>query len=176
LLSSAITAMDAALCVHWSGDRQWHGPYRNHVLRVMAFCLALRPTMELFELGVAGAFHDLGIWAASTWNYLPPSGQLARQWLIRCGRSASFERVKAMIAYHHKLTRYHGPHQVAVETFRRADWIDVSRGRLSFGLSTVTIHAIRRAYPDLGFHSFLRSRALRALLEKPLRPLPMLKW
>jgi hypothetical protein len=172
----AALSMDGALQAHWCGIRQWIEPYRNHVLRVMAYCLALRPTMDPFELGVAGAFHDLGMWTSSTWDYLPPSIRLARQWLIRNRHSAATYRVQAMIKYHHKLTRYAGPHQVAVETFRRADWIDLTRGRISFGLSASTIGAINTAYPDLGFHAFLRRRTLQAFLRTPLRPLPMLKW
>lgn len=171
-----VETIDDILGTHWRGDPSLRAPYRNHVLRMTSFCRALSDAVDPFELGVAGAFHDLGVWTVPTWDYLAPSRQMAREWLWARQRAGCCERVEAMIEYHHKITRYRGPHEAAVEAFRRADWIDVSRGRLRFGVPAQTIVAINRSHPNLGFHAFLRRRAARAFIEAPLRPLPMFRW
>ncbi|MBJ8343442.1 hypothetical protein [Antrihabitans sp. YC2-6] len=66
-----------------AGDRT---PYTNHVLRVLEFCDALYAVgggsgavpSSREEYLTAGAFHDLGIWSAGTFDYLGPSAELAR--------------------------------------------------------------------------------------------------
>jgi len=168
--------IDSILDEHWRGDRSLLAPYRNHVLRMTSFCHAQDGAIDPFELGVAGAFHDLAVWAVPTWDYLAPSRELARTWLRARNGTHNAQRVEAMIEYHHKCTRYRGPHEREVEAFRRADWMDVSRGRLSFGVLPKTIREIQHAFPNLGFHAFLRRRTLQAFIEAPLRPLPMFHW
>ncbi|MBR0847853.1 HD domain-containing protein [Bradyrhizobium diazoefficiens] len=171
-----VETVDDVLDTQWRGDRSMLAPYRNHVLRVASFCRALTEAVDPFELGVAGAFHDLGVWNVPTWDYLAPSRRMAREWLAARGRTDCADRIEAMIEHHHKLTRYRGLHETAVEAFRRADWMDVSRGRLRFGVPAGTIETIKRAHPNLGFHAFLRKRTARAFIETPLRPLPMFHW
>jgi len=171
-----IETVDTILESCWRGDQSLLAPYRNHVLRMTSFCQALNGAVDAFELGVAGAFHDLGVWVVPTWDYLKPTRELAHAWLRDLSRSECGGRVDAMIEYHHKLTRYRGPHEDVVESFRRADWIDVSRGRLRFGLSAALVESIVKRHPKLGFHAFLRKRLLQAFTETPLRPLPMFHW
>lgn len=172
----SVETVDDILDTHWPSDRAMLAPYRNHVLRMTSFCRALGDAVDPFELGVAGAFHDLAVWVVPTWDYIAPSRRLAREWLAARGRADCAERIEMMIEHHHKITRYRGPHEVAVEAFRRADWMDVTRGRLRFGVPAETIAAINRAHRNLGFHAYLRRRAARAFLKAPLRPLPMFHW
>ena len=49
--------------------------YRNHVYRMIHFCLALRECNqeEREKIIIAGAFHDIGIWIEDTVDYIPPS-------------------------------------------------------------------------------------------------------
>lgn len=53
--------------------------YRNHAYRVANLCAALRPPdADSHErIAIAAALHDLGIWTADTFDYLPPSIELA---------------------------------------------------------------------------------------------------
>jgi hypothetical protein len=63
-----------------------------------------------------------------------------------------------------------------IEPFRRADWIDVSRGLLTFGLPRTRLRAIFARWPNAGFHKRLVQLTLREARRHPLRPLPVLKW
>ncbi len=103
--------------------------YAGHVARVLAFYRALAPDRQAPEqVQVAGAFHDLGIWTARTFDYLAPSVSLAREYLSAEGREAWTPEVETIILQHHKLTPYTGPLRMTVETFRRADLTDLSLG------------------------------------------------
>ena len=66
--------------------------------------------------------------------------------------------------------------QASVETFRRADWIDVSNGMLRFGLPRAVVREVRRTFPDAGFHRRLLQLTLRRFRRHPLSPLPMMRW
>jgi len=59
--------------------------------------------------------------------------------------------------------------------FRRADWIDVSRGLLTFGLPRARLVHIFSTWPDAGFHRRLAQLAGRRLLTHPWNPLPMFR-
>src|SRR5437773_2620464 len=42
--------------------------YRNHVYRIVNLCVAMAGRSELEMIAVAAVFHDLGIWANSTFD------------------------------------------------------------------------------------------------------------
>ena len=157
--------------------------YRNHVFRVLNYYEALSGQASEVPASVliAAAFHDLGIWTDQTFDYLPPSMHLATTYLLERGLGHLEAEVHALIAEHHKLSRYAGArHEEAfadrVETFRRADHVDVSLGVLRFGLSRSTIVEVKRALPDAGFHRRLAVLSAAHFLKSPLRPLPMVHW
>jgi hypothetical protein len=62
--------------------------YRNHAYRVANLCAALRPPDpdSHDKIAIAAALHDLGIWTADTFDYLPPSIELATDYLRSSGR------------------------------------------------------------------------------------------
>lgn len=153
-------------------------PYRNHCYRVLNFCLALRWNghEEADKASIAAAFHDLGIWMEKTFDYLAPSKHLAREFLIQTGRESWADEIEAAIEHHHKLTSYSPVPDCLVEAFRRADWIDVSRGRLRFGLPGTHIAAVMEAFPNAGFHRLLLALTWRRWWSHPLSPLPMMRW
>jgi hypothetical protein len=157
--------------------------YRNHCYRVLNLCAAQSPgdslqsgdALEKFAL--AAAFHDLGIWTAHTFDYLAPSAALACDHLACTGRGAG-EEITAMIHEHHRITSYRGTGAGAglVETFRRADWVDVSLGVLSFGLPRARLRAIFARWPNAGFHRRLAQLTWQRFRRHPLSPIPVLKW
>lgn len=150
--------------------------YRNHVYRVFSLCKALDPAEENMEkYAIASVFHDIGIWTDNTFDYLEPSIDKAKQYLIKIGKNEWIEEISLMIDMHHKISRYTGPYQNTVETFRRADWIDVSMGIISFKVGKDQIKKTTQQYPVLGFHAFLVSQTFKNLLRSPLNPLPMFK-
>jgi hypothetical protein len=152
--------------------------YRHHIHRVLNHFLALRGGAEPLPLAVqlAAPFHDLGIWTDGTFDYLGPSVRLARASLLAQGLEQHAGEVQALISEHHKLTPYRGPHAATVETYRRADTVDVSLGLQRFGLSRAHLRAVRQAWPDAGFHWRLAALTGRQFLHTPLRPLPMVHW
>lgn len=152
--------------------------YRNHVYRMINFCALLLPldTEQQEKLAIAGAFHDLGIWTDKTFDYLEPSERLAASFLAETGREHWGAEVVAMIHHHHKITAVADDTQHLVEAFRRADWVDVTHGVLSYGTTRAQRRAIFAQFPDAGFHLRLLQLSLKRLLTHPLSPLPMMRF
>lgn len=149
--------------------------YRNHCYRVLNFYSALveKSPDHLHKAAIAVAFHDLGIWSHGTMDYLPPSAELARKYLIAEGKEEWLEDVVAMINDHHKLTPTANRQ---AEAFRQADWLDVSLGLIHFGMNKHLVKTIQRAFPDAGFHWRLVTLSAQQMRRHPLKPLPMFKW
>ena len=152
--------------------------YRNHVYRVVHFCLALHPYSadERRRVIIAACFHDLGIWSDRTVDYLPPSEARVRDYLARHGLGAWETEIVLMIETHHKLRRYRDPRYPLVEAFRRADLVDVSLGVVPGGLDRRYIREVRRAFPNAGFHWRLARLLVEGLRTRPLNPAPFFKW
>jgi hypothetical protein len=151
--------------------------YRNHVYRVVNLCAAMLPLDEtgLEKIAIAAAFHDMGIWTDGTFDYLKPSVRLAETHLARSGNNEWAAEIAAMILEHHKLSPYRDSRFPLVEPFRRADWIDVSKGLRRFGLRRSVIREIVAVWPSAGFHRRLVQLTLQRWRSHPLSPLPMLK-
>jgi hypothetical protein len=152
--------------------------YRNHIYRVLNFYCALKRIEGLPSeaVQIAAAFHDLGIWTDDTLDYLPPSVQLANDYLEHQQREDLREEVSALILEHHKVRPYRSACAASVEPFRQADVIDVSLGLVRFGLSRALIKTVQSSFPDHGFHVMLMRLSLRQFVRTPLRPLPMFRW
>lgn len=151
--------------------------YRNHAYRVANLCLAFAPTEpdRLEKIAVATAFHDMGVWTDGTFDYLEPSVRLATAHLSESGRQSWIPEIAEMILQHHKISRCRPEAPPLVEAFRRADWVDVSKGVLTFGLSRALVREIRSVWPDAGFHMRLVQLTWHRLGTHPLSPLPMLR-
>jgi hypothetical protein len=152
--------------------------YRNHVYRVVNLCLAIvgDSRVEVEKVAVAAVFHDLGIWTNNTFDYIAPSVAVAREHLAARGMAAWIPEIEAMIVDHHKITPSRAHPQSLVEAFRRADWIDVSRGLRRFGLPRTFIAAVAATWPSAGFHRRLVELTIGRFFKHPLTPLPMVKW
>jgi hypothetical protein len=152
--------------------------YRNYVYRVVNLCVAMAADnrVELEKVAVAAVFHDLGIWTNHTFDYIAPSVALAREYLTAREMADWVPEIEVMIADHHKVTPSHANPQLLVESFRQADWIDVTRGLRRFGLPRTFITAVDAAWPNAGFHRRLVQLTIDRFLKHPLTPLPMVKW
>lgn len=152
--------------------------YRNHVYRVANLCLAVMGDgpVEMEKVAVAAVFHDLGIWTKHTFDYIAPSVALAREHLESRGKAAWIPEISAMILDHHKITSSGEDQSLLVESFRRADWIDVTLGLRRFGVPRPFIADVRRMWPDAGFHRRLVELTVERWWRHPLNPLPMVRW
>ncbi len=152
--------------------------YRNHVYRVANLCLAIvgDSRVEIEKIAVGSVFHDLGIWTNNTFDYIAPSVAIAREHLVARELAGWIPEIEAMIVDHHKVTPSRAQAQSLVESFRRADWIDVSRGLRTFGLPRAFIVAVTTTWPSAGFHRRLVQLTIDRFWKHPLTPLPMVKW
>jgi len=175
---TALPTLDAVLDAHTAALGDDAPGYRHHAYRVANFYWLLAPGDAVVreKLSIAVAFHDLGIWTAGTFDYLPPSRVLAREYLHQAGKAGWMVEVDAMIECHHKCVRTPVGTSPAVEAFRRADWIDVTLGVRRFGLSRRAVRDVMAAFPDAGFHRRLAGLTLARLRRHPLDPLPMMRW
>ena len=150
--------------------------YRNHVYRVVNLCAVIADDCASLEkIAVAAVFHDLGIWTNRTFDYIAPSIAIARAYLVTHDRAAWTAEIEPMIAEHHKITPSRANHHSLVEPFRRADWIDVTRGVRTFGLPRPLIRSVLAAWPSAGFHWRLVQLTLERWRTHPLTPLPMVR-
>jgi hypothetical protein len=150
--------------------------YRNHVYRVFLNCLIMDAEKSNEEkYAIAAVFHDIGIWTDHTIDYLNPSIEQAKIYLTKSGKQDWMDEISLMINWHHKTSSYKGRHAAIVENFRKADWIDVSLGLLTFGVNKFKIKENRKKLPNLGFHLFLVKQITKNFFRHPLNPLPMFK-
>jgi hypothetical protein len=173
-----IAALDHVLNDWRSALGADYGAYRNHCCRVINLCrlFSCVEADDHEKIVLAAAFHDLGIWAFGTFDYLEGSMRLARRYLNDNERADWAPEIEAMIGHHHKMTPYRAEHQRLTEVFRKADWIDVSLGFLRFELPRDDVSRVLTAFPNAGFHRTLAALTFRRLLRHPLNPLPMMKY
>jgi len=151
--------------------------YRNHVYRAVNFYAALSGHEDVPEsVLIAAAFHDIGIWTARTFDYLAPSASEARAYLSAADLDRLTAEACALIEHHHKLRPYHDAFAQRVETYRRADLVDLSLGVIRFGLPRSFVTEVKSHFPNAGFHRRLLQLTARQILREPLRPLPMIRW
>lgn len=174
-LLTSIPIVEDVLNDHGTVLRDDFSAYRNHVYRVVNLCVALGGRSELEKIAVAAVFHDLGIWVDRTFDYIAPSIALAHDYLIAHHREDWSVEVERMISDHHKITRATADPKSLVEAFRRADWIDVTRGLRRFGIPRPFVDRLFAAWPDAGFHWRLVTLTLDRFRRHPLTPLPMVK-
>jgi hypothetical protein len=160
----------------YKGDLGTDRPgYRNHVYRMIHFSLAQGAFSddEKQKIVVAGCFHDLGIWTAGTFDYLPPSIELAAKYLCEVGLDGWVRQVTLMIDEHHKISAF-GDDRLA-EAFRRGDLVDFSLGLFKCGVPASYVKEVKRRFPNAGFHKYLVKLAGRWIFRHPLHPVPVLK-
>ncbi|HEX6903317.1 MAG TPA: HD domain-containing protein [Thermoanaerobaculia bacterium] len=172
-----IAALDGLLRAHAAQLGDDFTAYRNHTYRVVNLCAALssKDPEQVEKMATAAAFHDLGIWTDGTFDYLRPSIRLASAHLARSGRAEWEPEITAMILEHHKISAWRGNPDWLVEPFRRADWVDVTRGLRRFGLPRRLLGEIFSAWPSAGFHKRLVQLELKRLRTHPWNPLPMVR-
>jgi hypothetical protein len=174
-LLTRIPTVDDVLNQHATALGNDFAAYRNHVYRIVNLCVATTGRSELDKIAVAAVFHDLGIWTNGTFDYIAPSVELARAYLVARGRHDWTAEIEAMIVNHHKITPTTANPASLIEAFRRADWIDVTRGLRAFGIPRPFVARLFAAWPSAGFHWRLVTLTLDRFRRHPLTPLPMVR-
>ena len=150
--------------------------YKNHVYRMINFCFAQKELDEdeRRKIIIAGCFHDIGIWTAGTFDYIPPSIETASKYLTRTDCAHWTPHVETMIGEHHKLRPVNGD-QLS-EIFRRGDLVDFSLGTIKCGIPRAFVRDVRSHFGNAGFHCGILKRAAQWFVHHPLNPVPVVKW
>lgn len=150
--------------------------YKNHVYRMINFCFAQDDLdeEERRKIIIAGCFHDIGIWTAKTFDYIPPSIETASNYLAETDDTRWTPHIDTMIAEHHKLRPITG--DKLSEIFRRGDLVDFSLGTFKCGISRDFVRDVRSHFGNAGFHCGLIKIAAKWFVHHPLNPVPVLKW
>ena len=175
ILLTRIPTIDHVLSDHATALRDDFFAYRNHVYRIVNLCVAIAGRSELEKIAVAAVFHDLGIWTNGTFDYIAPSIVLAHDYLVDRAREDWAAEIEGMIADHHKITPSTADPNSLIEAFRRADWIDVTRGLRGFGIPRPFVTRVFATWPSAGFHRRLLALTLDRFRSHPLTPLPMVR-
>jgi hypothetical protein len=152
--------------------------YRNHVVRMVTFCLMLRECSaeERQKLEIAACFHDIGLWTEHTFDYLPPSVPPAREYLRANALDQWADEIERMILEHHKLRPVRAASSPLVELFRKGDLVDFSLGLVRFGLPKALVWEVKEEFANAGFHKALARMASAWFVRHPFNPVPMVKW
>ena len=174
-LLTCIPTIDDVLNDYATALREDFLGYRNHVYRIVNLCVTIAGRSDLEKIAVAAVFHDLGIWADGTFDCVAPSIALAHDYLVAHAREDWTAEIEGMIEDHHKITPSTAGPDSLIEAFRRADWIDVTRGLRRFGIPRSFVARLFATWPDAGFHWRLVTLTLDRFRSHPLTPLPMVK-
>ena len=174
-LLARISTIDDVLNDHATALRGDFIAYRNHVYRIVNLCVAFVGRGDLEKIAVAAVFHDLGVWTNSTFDYIAPSTALAHAYLLARARQEWTAEIERMISDHHKITKAASDADSLIEAFRRADWIDVTRGLRGFGMSRAFVAHLFATWPSAGFHWRLVTSTLDRFRHHPLTPFPMVR-
>jgi hypothetical protein len=153
---------------------------RSHAYRMLNFIEYFAPAatpQEVDRSATVAALHDLPVFLTGDMNYLDKAADLAADYLDSHGNSQWKEEATLMIHNHHRFRAYTGPYQRTVEATRRADWIDVSLGRLRFGAPKSYVRELDAVFPidSLIPWPAYKNIALYAA-RHPRRPFPFAKW
>lgn len=108
--------------------------------------------------------------------YVERAADLADAYLATIGRREWAAEIRLAIENHHKCRAYRGPHAELVEAGRRADWIDVSFTRLTFGLPRAYVREVAAAFPLDGLYPLPAWKLIGSYAVRHLRdPLPMMR-
>lgn len=153
-------------------------PYKNHVHRIALLTLELKRNVENEDkekIAIAAVHHDIGIWTAKTFDYLEPSIKTAKKYLIENNSEDWIDEISMIIEMHHKRSVYKGIFSDSVESFRRADLIDITKGKKDFGIDTNFLEKNYQNYPMMGFRGLIFKKFIKNLFLHPFNPLPMMK-
>jgi hypothetical protein len=173
-----VQRIDSVLCECRGSIGDAYDGYRNHVVRMVTFCLALRDcsTEERQKLEIAGCLHDIGLWTENTFDYLPASVRAAREYLRLNDLDQWTDEIEMMILEHHRLRPVAETRSPLVELFRKGDLVDFSLGFVRFGLSKALVRQVKEEFPNAGFHRTVLEMATAWFIRHPLNPAPMVKW
>jgi len=145
--------------------------YRGHLYRVLNYTLYFlnydETNRDIIEFALV--HHDIGLWSDQELAYLEPSIERAKQ--MNADKKLGYDDnlVFDLIFNHHKVTSYKKKNAPLVNAFRKADWIDATKGRITKGMPLEFIHCVNGKIPANGFYDTLDRLGSELSGQKKLR-------
>jgi HD domain len=146
-----------------------HGTMERHCLRQIQIARALagdRPYDDELLL-CAGWLHDAGLWVPGRDPYVTEGARLADEVLGPFDWPPARRRILHDAIEQHHALRSREELGLEVELIRRSDLVDVSAGRVSFGLDRVWLRELNRTVPRAGFARLLAWAAVHEVRRSP---------
>lgn len=145
--------------VNWARFTSKDEPYRNDKLAIMT------------------VYHDLPFFTSGDLDYIEKACDWTDAYLDDTGRPEWKEEMRLMISNHHKVRAYTGPYANLVDACRKADWIDVSFTKLTYGIPKALIREVRATFPMNEAYKTIAMPGIARYAGRNLkRPLPMMRW
>ncbi|WP_131822864.1 hypothetical protein [Mycobacteroides chelonae] len=153
----------------------WPG-YRNHAQRVFVFGSALLERWHVTDarahekLAIAAAFHDIHVF--ETLDYLQLNNDSLFRWLYDRDQERWFPEIATAMSLHHQIRAYRGNHAWLVEAIRKADWVEVTMGRIRHGIPRSIIQEAHQQLPTNQFAKASGRRIALNAVTHPTNPFP----
>lgn len=171
--------LDELLEPHREGLGVGYNGYRAHCYRMLNWARFVTEPEEHREqkIAIMTVLHDLPFFETGDLDYLGKACDLATDHLREIGHPEWTEEMHLMINNHHKMRAYTGPHTPLVEACRKADWIDVSFTKLTFGIPRRLVVEVRTTFPmNEAYKAVALPNIARYAVRHLNRPLPMMRW
>jgi hypothetical protein len=153
--------------------------YRAHCYRMVNWARFLSEDSPHRDdrLAIMTVFHDLPFFTSGDLDYLDSACEWADGHLDDIGRPEWKEEMRLMISNHHKVRSYTGPHADLVNATRKADWIDVTFTKVTYGIPRHLIKEVRATFPMNEAYKAVAMPGIARYARRNLRrPLPMMRW
>lgn len=129
--------------------------FKNHAMRVYYLCNMMHSgelkAEDKEDLALASAFHGLSDWVKDE-NYTKDHWVLVIEYLASNDLLDRADSIRSLTVQLKKNITVKSSGSGLRELFRRAYWIDITRGRQSFGIPLTAYHRLLKKFPSRGFH------------------------
>lgn len=145
-------------------------PYRHHVYRQVNLSLYFLKDNQLYrpEIEFCAVHHDLGLWLDEGDDIVMSSLQKALQ--QNEDHALGFDRtlIKDILFYHTKLFAFNGENAPIVNAFRKAHWVELSKGTLKRGLDPAFLQSLHTTWPLRDVPEFKTKRFQKLSQKDPM--------
>jgi hypothetical protein len=105
-------------------------------------------------------FHDIGLWTNNSLAFVNPSCDLAKKVLTEAKLGPrQLNLAHEIIYWNHKITPFNGTNHIKnnaiVEAARKADWVDITMGFVSYGMPKEHIQNVTKVIPYNKFQEII---------------------
>lgn len=123
--------------------------YRQHVFRQVNLSLHFLNDNHLLrpEIEFCAVHHDLGLWLEGDGDILMTSLKKALEQNMDHTLGFDPALIKDVIFHHTKVFAFQGPNSPVVNAFRKAHWVELTKGKLKKGVDPAFLEALYQDWP-----------------------------